>query len=206
MNRAEIKEKARKMIKGRLWEVWKPMLIVMVIGSLIGAVTAGIDPKGTNTALSAVTIVLEFLLYPLSVGLYAYFLNFIRGKKLDVNKIWDYYKNTWPIILVCFFLMLFVGLWTLLFVIPGIIAALSYSMVMYLMADGDIDSTNTLKRSKEMMDGYKWDYFVFGLSFILWILLVMITFGIAIIYVAPYMSIANALYYEELKKKKKIKA
>ena len=55
------------------------------------------------------------------------------------------------------------------------------------------------------MQGYKWDYFIFGLSFIGWILLIGFTFGIAMIWVMPFILIAQTLYYEELKKLKKVK-
>lgn len=207
MNRAEIKSKAKEKIKGKLWEVWKPMLIMVVIGAIVGALASSTSsPEEINSGTSLVSVILDFLLCPLTVGIYGYYLNFVRGKKYDVKDIFNYYKNIWPIILITFLTSLFVILWSILFLIPGIIAALSYSMVVYLMADGEIDGMNTMKKSQEMMKGYKWDYFVFGLSFLGWILLVAITFGIAAIYVAPYMSISQTLYYEELRKKKKIKA
>ena len=93
-----------------------------------------------------------------------------------------------------------IGLWTLLFIIPGIIASFSYVMVVYLIAEDDIDGMNTLRKSANMMNGYKMDYFVFSLSFILWILSVIFTFGLTIIYVGPYITISQTLYYEELKK------
>jgi uncharacterized membrane protein len=57
-----------------------------------------------------------------------------------------------------------------------------------------------LSKSRELMKGYKWDYFVFNLSFIGWILLSIITFGILFVYVIPYISIADTIYYDELKK------
>ena len=73
-------------------------------------------------------------------------------------------------------------------------------MAFYIWIDETkTDTMEVIKESKRMMDGYKWDYFVFGLSFIGWILLVVITFGIAAIYVMPYMTVAQAMYYDELK-------
>ena len=76
-------------------------------------------------------------------------------------------------------------------------------MVPFLLADEDVKSKSTFElvdMSKKMMDGYKMDYFMFELSFIGWILLCLVTFGIACIWVVPYIETANVMYYEELKK------
>lgn len=93
----------------------------------------------------------------------------------------------------------------MLLIIPGIIAMFAYSMWTYIFADKSISKENMqamdiINLSKKMTKGHKWDMFVFNLSFILWHLLCIITFGLACIYVVPYVSAANALYYEELKK------
>ena len=95
---------------------------------------------------------------------------------------------------------LFIGVWSLLFLIAGIIAAISYTMSMLIMVDGEEDAMECLRKSKAMMKGYKWDFVVFHLSFILWHLLGMVTLGIAYIYVWPYIMVSEVLYYEELKK------
>jgi uncharacterized membrane protein len=77
-----------------------------------------------------------------------------------------------------------------------------FSMMEYIMADGEYNISATLKQSRKMMDGYKWDYFVFNLSFIGCIILSIMTIGILAIYTIPYMTVSKALYYEELKKLK----
>ena len=87
----------------------------------------------------------------------------------------------------------------MLLVIPGIIIALMLSMCNYLLADGRTDIWQIIKDSAAMMKGHKWEYFVFGLSFIGWILLCGITLGIAAIYVVPYMSVAQCVWYDKLK-------
>ena len=88
---------------------------------------------------------------------------------------------------------------SLLFVIPGIIMALAYSMVAYIIIDTDKTGVDAMKESRAMMKGYKWNYFVFGLSFIGWILLTPFTFGLLLIWLYPYMTVADVLYYEKLK-------
>ena len=93
-------------------------------------------------------------------------------------------------------------LWSLLLIIPGIIAAISYTMVFYLCVDKkDLDALETISESKKMMKGYKMDYFIFKLSFIGWILLIPFTLGLILIWLVPYVVIADALFYDKLQAK-----
>lgn len=90
-------------------------------------------------------------------------------------------------------------LWSLLFLIPGIIAAISYSQSLYIAAENpELSITEVIDESKKLMRGRKWEYFVLGLSFILWSFLVAVTFGIAVLWVAPYMQITYAAFYRRL--------
>ena len=112
----------------------------------------------------------------------------------------DTIKSRWlQILLVEILVGIMVFLFSLLLVIPGIIKALAYSMAGFIVVDTDLEAKDVLKKSKEMMNGYKWDYFVFGLSFIGWFILVPFTIGILLIWLIPYMLVSMALYYEKLK-------
>ena len=107
------------------------------------------------------------------------------------------------ILVVSILISLFTALWSLLFVIPGIIYSYKMIMATYILAEDDADlmsSKEIMKRSEELMDGYKMDYFVFELSFLGWMLLSCLTLGIALIWAFPYMTTATIMYYEELKK------
>lgn len=199
MNYSKIKEEARNKIKDNIWKLIVPFLIVFAIEFLVAGLSFDVndlDNFGNNGMTSLVTI----LLYPVNFGIIVYYLNFVRGKNIDVKDIFGYYKQFGPIFLLFFLTGLFTTLWTLSLIIPGIIAALSYSMAPYIMADEEIEAIQCINKSKEMMKGYKWDYFCFQLSFIGWILLGILTLGIVFIYVIPYMQVADTLYYEELKK------
>lgn len=202
MDRKAIKEEAKAKIKGNLWTIWKPLLIVALISGVIGGVLAGIFGTESNS-YNALSTVLELALMPLTVGVIYYMLKFTRGENPEVNDIFGFYKKFLPILAVTLLVGLFVGIGFVLLVVPGIIIALMLSMVYYLMADGNYDIFGVLKESKEMMNGHKWEFFVFQLSFIGWILLVAITFGIAAIYVVPYMQVAECIYYDKLKALKK---
>ncbi len=105
-------------------------------------------------------------------------------------------RALWLNILVSFFTFL----WSLLFVIPGIIKQYSYSMAFYVLADNpELTAREALAKSKEIMQGHKLDLFVLHLSFIGWFFLVGLTFGIAAIYVIPYMSTTVANFYNSIK-------
>ena len=117
---------------------------------------------------------------PITVGLNYFFVKNVRGE------LW---------------MGLFVFLWSLLFIIPGIIKGISYAMTQYILADcPNVKAKDALKLSMRMMDGHKWEYFVFGLSFIGWILLSVITLGLAAaFYTEPYMHSSTAQYYLEVR-------
>jgi uncharacterized membrane protein len=81
-----------------------------------------------------------------------------------------------------------------------IIAALSYGLAFFLMADNPkIGIMEALKKSKKMMYGHKWKYFCLGLRFLGWILLSILTLGIGLLWVAPYMYVSYAKFYEDVK-------
>lgn len=220
MNRVKIKKEAREMLKGHLWDILKPILVIALITAVVGLITGG-SSSGTNfevvngtlkvtnntPSLGAglVSLVVGLAMLPVEYGLLVYIVKFIRKEPYELKELFAHFSKFWPIFALNFLIGLFVTLWSLLFIIPGIIAAISYSMAMLIMVDGEEDAMECIRKSKTMMKGYKWDYVVFQLSFILWHLLGMITFGLAYIYVGPYLTVAEVLYYEELKKVNPVK-
>lgn len=219
MNRAKIKKEAREMLKGNLWEILKPILIVSLITFVVGMINGGTDGRefelvnGTlkvtqsNPSLGAsiFSLVVGLAMLPIEFGLLVYIVKFVRKEPYDLKLLFSQFSKFWPIFALNFLIGLFAFLWSLLFIIPGIIAAISYSMAMLIMVDGEENAMECIRKSKAMMKGYKWDYVVFQLSFILWHLLGIITVGLAYIYVGPYLSVAEVLYYEELKKVNPVK-
>lgn len=95
--------------------------------------------------------------------------------------------------------IIFVTLWSLLFIIPGIIAAYRYSMAFYIMDDNpSIDIMEAIRQSKAMMQGNKGRLFCLELSFIGWAILSLLTFGIGFLWLGPYISAATAAFYLEV--------
>ena len=94
---------------------------------------------------------------------------------------------------------LYCFLWGLLFIIPGIIAGLSYAMTPFLMAEHpEMSAGEAIACSKELMDGHKWDLFVLHLSFIGWDLLAMVTLGLGNLVLNPYKNAAEAAFYRKI--------
>lgn len=137
-------------------------------------------------------------------GIYKYMLMFVRHGYSECGYIFSGFTSGIKTLVRSFLLMIliciFVYLWALLLIIPGIIAALRYSMAFYILADDDnIKPIDAIRISKKMMYGHKWRLFKLGLSFIGWILLCAVTCGIGFIFLAPYMTAAHSNFYEYLR-------
>ena len=215
MDRVKIKEAAKEKIRGNKWNIIWPALIISVVSGLLERLVGG-TPTFTTDAngymvmepMSAKVMVAIYII-GLLVGIVTacykkYILNFVRNGKFDTNDIINCVKEKWVDLLIASILVyVIVFLCTLLFVVPGIIMGFAYAMVTYIIIDSDTKGSDSLKKSREMMKGYKWNYFVFYLSFLGWILLTPFTLGILLIWLYPYMTVADAIYYDELKKLKK---
>lgn len=142
-----------------------------------------------------------FIFSPLHVGCNKFFLINREDPNVSISPVGSsfgpYYKN---IVKTMFFMNLYIFLWALLFVIPGIIKSYEYRLVPYLLAENpDMDYKEALELSKEIMYGQKMNVFVLDLSFIGWALLAAITLNIlGILYVMPYIYATNAELYVTL--------
>lgn len=108
-----------------------------------------------------------------------------------------YYGKTLGLFLL---IILFTILWLLLLIVPGIIAAISYSMSFYILRDNpEIKAMDAIDASKKMMVGYKWKYFCLCLRFIGWFILGILSLGIGFLWIIPYFYISLAKFYEDVK-------
>jgi uncharacterized membrane protein len=136
-----------------------------------------------------------------TLGFSGYFLKRIRGKEIVLQNIFDGFKRFGSAFLLSFFTALFVTLWSLLLIIPGIIKAFGYSMAFYILYDNPgMSAREALKKSQIMMKGYKLELFTLYLSFIGWALLAILTLGIGLLWLYPYIGLSVASFYENLKK------
>lgn len=188
MTRAELKSAAKEQIKGNIGK----LLLVMIIIFAIGLVCGFIPFVGSIVA---------FIITPaLSLGVYKMYLKLSKKEEISIPDMFSGFNQTGRALWLNILIAVFTWLWSLLFVIPGIIKSYAYSMSYLILADNpDLTAREALRKSKEMMNGHKWDLFVLYLSFFWWYLLVGITFGIAGIYVGPYVNATVVNFYNSIK-------
>ena len=171
---------------------WKTYGLGMLVASLLSMV-AGLIPYVGALALLLITGA-----FSLSFALIS--LAFIKGQDIEIGNIFDGFKNFTNATLLALHQMLLIFLWTLLFIVPGIIKGYAYYMVFYILAENpDMSSKDALAESKSLMEGHKFEFFKLQLSFIGWFILSIFTFGILGFWLAPYVNIATAVFYTDLK-------
>lgn len=220
--RSELKTNA-KAVLGRNY--WKAVLTALILTLLTGASAGasfsdGLD--GVKEALQGVDfniimlvmslmaagtlfnlLIGIFLKNPISIGCYRFFVR-CRGGQADLGDITVAFgssENYMNVVKITFLQNLFIGLWSLLLVIPGIIKSYEYAMIPYLLAEyPEMSKDEAFETSKRMMDGNKMNAFVLELSFIGWYLLAGFTCGVlGIFYVGPYNQLTMAELYHRLK-------
>ena len=169
------------------------------VGVIVAAVVVGII---VFAIIMVIAFALSaFLLNPIELGCDKFFYkNLDEPAEVAKNVLFAFDNNYLNVVKTMFFRDLYTFLWSLLFVIPGIIKAYEYRMIPYILADDPTISTEeAFAKSREMMTGQKWKAFVLDLSFIGWNILSILTCGIlAVFYVAPYQNATNAALYEAL--------
>ena len=219
---SELKKKALSQLKGN-WT--NPVITTLVFFSLAIAASLALcgmafaltwvlsipinfiikDLSMTEPLLEAVngilSTIVSFLLMPLCVGFINYFLMFSKSHKPDIVNLFDGHKKSFPNSVIAGLLVeIYVILWSLLLIIPGIIKSYSYSMTFFIIADEpNISANEAITKSRAMMNGYKWKYFLLQLSFIGWGLLATFTCGIGYIWLYPYMQLASTHFYLTVK-------
>lgn len=216
--RAELKQNAKNALKGK----WGSAILVTIIFVLITIAAAIISRLiinfvGIGTLImsrnieifplvylgaSVITSILELcIISPMTIGLFSYFLNLSEDNKPTVETIFDGFKKSFSNSVVMNILItIYTFLWTLLFIIPGVIKAYSYSMAFYIMAENpDISAREAITRSKELMKGHKMELFFLQLSFIGWGVLATCTCCIGFLWLVPYMNKTTANFYLSIK-------
>ena len=193
MNFAELKTKAKAQIKGKIGILFLITLIIAVL-SAVASWLVGLIPV-VGAVLAPWVVAPAFALSTVRI-----YLSVTAGVKPKVEDAFCGFDDYWAAVKVTFFVGLFTFLWSLLFIIPGIIKSLSYSMSLYILAENKgKPALECINESKAMTNGYKGELFLLGLSFIGWLLLTAVTFGIAYIWVGPYMQATYINAYQLLK-------
>lgn len=192
MNRQELKANAKLHIKGNIGILFVISLIVAVLSGLASFILSFIPYVGSLAATIIVTPA-----FTLSV--YRVYLSLPSGRKPTAGDAFSGFDDFWSAFKVSFLVGLFTFLWSLLFVIPGIVKSYAYSMAPLILAENKgKPALECINESKQLTNGHKGELFVLDLSFIGWLLLGSITFGIALIWVIPYMSATEVNAYRWL--------
>jgi Predicted integral membrane protein len=140
------------------------------------------------------------LLLPLQFGYYNAFLDVLRTRKAEFASMFDVFKDYGRVLGTVLLYTIYVILWSMLFIIPGIIKSYSYILTPYVMKDNpDLCYNAAIEKSMQMMSGHKMKLFLLDLSLIGWIILSILTLGIGFLFLAPYASTAHAAFYQNLK-------
>ena len=199
----EYRAQAREALQNRWGEVAIVSLIILLAAMIIAT------PSFIAEWAGSITTLLSVLVLPLQ---YAYYISLLERTRGNEEELTHYtfqytinhaYANTRFLVAGLFIMLISMVAAIFTLGIGAIVVKYMYSMVPYLLHDyPELTPREAMKISREMMSGQKWELFVLDLTFIGWILLSIITFGVGMIFVEPYMSTARAAFYEDLKSEK----
>ena len=210
MSLSSLRREARKALKGK----WGSAVLLILVYALVtmvvpfgvevvfsGGWEAWLYQETVPASASIVSMFVSFALIPLSVVLYWVFLDAYRNEPIRIAPLFTVYQNgklTLKLIGTSLLFGLFVFLWSLLLIIPGIIKSLSYSQTFFLLKDHpEYSALQAISESKKRMKGYKGKLFLLYLSFIGWGLLSILTFGIGFLWLVPYIYTSLAAFYDQ---------
>lgn len=207
------REEARFSLSGK----WGIAVLVSFLAALLGGLATGNSGGNSNIDAEQMQqlpeIVRTYLLFAMSIagilgfarlilggavqlGYCRFLLNLHDGREVAVKDLFSQFDRFGEGLCLNLLRGIFTALWTLLFIIPGIVAAYSYSMSGFIMLENpSMGAMEALRASKEMMRGHKMELFLLELSFIGWALLAVLTLGIGSLWLVPYQNAAVAAFY-----------
>ncbi|MCD6322271.1 MAG: DUF975 family protein [Clostridiales bacterium] len=206
---SEIRAGSRRILTGN-WGM--AVLVILVYGLITGVggsssnsasgdsgwfngVAAGLIVLGSSFAIAYSILVANVIEYGASIT----FLKLTREKKITFEYMFSGFKDYGRVVATMFFRNIFIFLWSLLLIIPGIVKSYAYSMTEYLIADNpSLDALSAITKSREMMRGWKGKLFLLDLSLIGWWFLSLFTCGIGFLWLGSYFKTNRAVFYQEL--------
>ena len=176
---------------GIFTDKWMWALLALFVESLL---------LGLVSATGVGIIVTIVIAGPLAYGTIAIFLRAARGEdeRADLNHLFDGFKEKFgESFLTELLCTIFIFLWSLLLIIPGIIKSYSYAATMYIVREKGLSGTDAITLSRKIMKGKKWKLFCLQLSFIGWYLLGLLCFGVGVLWVNAYQQMAVTHFMED---------
>ena len=207
---SEIRKEARSLMSGN-WG--SAVLLTLVYLIIVGGISFTVSFVGTIVEMQVndygiTSQILSFftnlfISFPLAFSLVLLYVGFVRGEnRLSVGGIFKAFKSPHYLnsIGVYFLMGLFTALWTMLFIIPGIIKSLSYALAPYILADNpELSANEAIDESIAMMKGHKADLFLIQLGYAALAILSLLALGIPLLWLDPYYKVVYAKFYEEVK-------
>ncbi len=182
-------KKGRESLKGNWGLAIGTFFVVFLIEGAVQSIH-----KGGGSILSLI------IGGPFTLGMALFSLSYSRHQEPRFEQVFEGFRDFGRTLGAYLLIVLYVFLWTLLLIVPGVIAALSYSMTFFIMTDDpDIKATDALKKSKQMMNGYKGKLFGLYFRFFGWGLLCILTLGIGFLWLAPWVHVTTAHFYDDIK-------
>ncbi|KGI60632.1 DUF975 family protein [Prevotella sp. S7 MS 2] len=181
---------------------WGKAVIVTIVVLLIsllfqGGIQIAFSFGGKLSKLTS-NIFAALILIPISWAFNVFFLRMLRGENLGVKNLFDGFSDYGRILLAIVLKNVYIFLWTLLLIVPGIYKSFSYALTEFVLLDHpEMNGEQAIKESMRLMDGRKMALFLLLLSFIGWLILSFITLGLGFIFLFPYVQTAMAHFYED---------
>jgi len=196
---SEYKDMALQSLEGKWGKAAIATLIVFIILELFGSSPSFFMDPIPSMVLQGV---FSLLLLPLVWGHFIFFLRLIRDENLDYGHLFDGFNQYFRIFLAELLRGIYILLWALLLIIPGLIKEYSYAMTEFILKDNpEMSGEEAICESMRLMQGHKMQLFLLDLSMIGWLILSILTLGIGFLFLLPYNYTAHAHFYEDLKAK-----
>ena len=196
---SEYKDMALLSLEGKWGKAAIASLIAFIILELFGSSPSFFMDPIPSMVLQGV---LSVLLLPLAWGYITFFLRIIRDENLDYGHLFDGFNQYFRIFLAELLKGIYILLWALLLIIPGLIKEYSYAMTEFILKDNpEMSGEEAICESMRLMQGHKMQLFLRDLSMIGWLILSILTLGIGLLFLMPYNYTAHAHFYEDLKAK-----
>ena len=196
---SEYKDMALQSLEGKWGKAAIASLIAFIILELFGSSPSFFMDPIPSMVLQGV---FSLLLLPLVWGHFIFFLRLIRDENLDYGHLFDGFNQYFRIFLAELLKGIYILLWALLLIIPGLIKEYSYAMTEFILKDNpEMSGEEAICESMRLMQGHKMQLFLLDLSMIGWLILSILTLGIGLLFLLPYNYTAHAHFYEDLKAK-----
>ena len=194
---SEYKDMAVQSMEGNWTKGALATIIIFILFQLVG----GSPSFYLGQTASAITQgILTIVLLPLAWGYRVFFLRLIRQENTAYERLFDGFSQYTRILIAEFLKGIYILLWLLLLIIPGIVKEYSYAMTEFILKENpEMSGEEAICESMRIMDGHKMQLFMLDLSMIGWVILSFLTLGIGFMFLIPYNYSAHAHFYEELK-------